>query len=340
MQQIREAGIPRSRSDGTDTLVVAQQRAVWELVKEYIEEQIVLDIYPIGSWLPSVRDLSAQIGLNRNTISKAYRALGRDGTVVAKHGVGVLVARRPIIDRHPTERLSSLIVAVVEEAKRSGVTADMLLKHIETELARVSRVQQVQVAFIECSPQDTEKMSQHLSRHLEVSVTPLDLNDFLNNTALYAQTFDILSTTFFHLQEVTAAASQHDSEIVGLHHVPSHESILELARLPSSLTIGVICINVRTLEKVSSVIRMYSRCGIVSCVVDDEEALQKVISQADVLVDTVRAHEVVASRDNALPFITLDFQTEPQSIEYLQNRIRSFIAGTPSTGVRAPELHE
>jgi hypothetical protein len=76
---------------------------------------------------------------------------------------------------------------------------------------------------------------------------------------------------------------------------------------------------------------MYSRCTIVPGLVDDDEALQRVMSRADVVVDTVRAHEVVASRDDALPFITLDFQTEPQSIEYLQSRIRSLIVATAAT---------
>lgn len=316
-----ELGISQPRIASSDALLAASQKPVWEVVKEYIEDQIVLGAYPIGSWLPSVRELSAEVGLNRNTISKAYRALGRDGTVISKQGVGVLVERRPTTDRHPEGRLNSMISALVQEAKRTGVTDELLIRHVEAELVRVSQVQQFNVAFIECSPQDTEKMSKHLSRHLEVAVVPLDLHDFLSDTARYAETYDVLSTTFFHLQEVAAAASEFGTDVVGLHHVPSHESILELVKLPSSMTIGLICTNQRTVEKVTSVIRMYSRCEIIPCVIGDDEALQQVLAGADVLVDTVRAHDVLVDQEVRFPFITLDFQTEPQSIEYLRERI-------------------
>lgn len=322
--------IARPGTDITDGLLVMQQRPVWELVKEYIEEQIVLEKYPPGSWLPSVRDLSAQLGLNRNTISKAYRALGREGTVASKQGVGVLVVHRPAVERDPPERLASLISAIIEEAKRTGITDADLLRHIETELTRTSLAQGLRVAFIECSPQDTETMSQHLSRHLETPVTPVDLNDFLIAPEEYARTFDILSTTFFHLQEVTAAVGDFGREVVGLHHSPSHESVLELARLPSSWTIGLICTNTRTVDKVSRVIRMYSRCAILPAIVDDDDTVRHVMRQADVVVDTVRAHEAVADREDAPSFITLDFQTEQQSVEYLQDRIQNLIAGSPS----------
>lgn len=312
-----------SRQDtvSPNSILVTQQRPVWEVVKEYIEDQIVLGALPVGSWLPSVRELSVQMGLNRNTVSKAYRALGRDGTVVSKHGIGVLVARRPSGDRQPNERLASLISALIIEARRSSVSDESLIKRIEAEIVRVSQSQQVKVAFIECSPPDTEKLSRHLSGHLELQVDPLDLNDFLMHTESYADTYDVLSTTFFHLQEVAAAASSYQVEVVGLHHVPSHESILELVRLPSSMTIGLICINDRTVEKVSTVIRMYTRCDVITCTVNDEEALQQVLEQADVLVDTVRAHDAIASRATNLPYVTMDFQTEIQSIEYLQAKI-------------------
>ncbi|CAN5520021.1 hypothetical protein BH24CHL1_BH24CHL1_16890 [soil metagenome] len=315
------SGNSQWRPDSLDPILVAQQRPVWEVVKEYIEDQIVLGVYPVGSLLPSVRGLSAQMGLNRNTISKAYQALGRDGTVVSKRGVGVLVTLRPSVNRKPSERLASLLVTLVEEAKRSGVSDEALVQRVEAEIARVSQAQHVKIALIECSPQDTEKMCQHLSRHLEVQVDPVDLNDFLMHTESYAEAYDVLSTTFFHLQEVTAAVTDYDVEVVGLHHVPSHESILELARLPSSMIIGLICTNDRTVEKVSTVIRMYTRCAIVPCTVDNEVALQQVLGQANILVDTVQAHDVVAYRADNFPFITLDFQTEPQSIEYLKTRI-------------------
>jgi hypothetical protein len=62
-----------------------------------------------------------------------------------------------------------------------------------------------------------------------------------------------------------------------------------------------------------------------------DKALQDMINHADVMADTGRTYEVVASRNGALPFITVDFQTEPQSTEYLQRKIHGYIVdATPS----------
>lgn len=47
-----------------------------------------------GARLPSVRGLAAEALVNPNTVSRAYRELEREGTVVARAGRGVFVAAR------------------------------------------------------------------------------------------------------------------------------------------------------------------------------------------------------------------------------------------------------
>jgi GntR family transcriptional regulator len=45
-----------------------------------------------GERLPPVRDLAADVGLAPNTVAKAYRALERDGYLVARGRAGTFVA--------------------------------------------------------------------------------------------------------------------------------------------------------------------------------------------------------------------------------------------------------
>ena len=47
--------------------------------------------YPPGHRLPSTRQLAMQTGLHRNTISKVYRQLEKDGVVEAIAGSGIYV---------------------------------------------------------------------------------------------------------------------------------------------------------------------------------------------------------------------------------------------------------
>ncbi len=78
-----------------------------------------------GVALPSVRELAQSLGINPNTVQKAFRELERQGLVQARPGSGVFVhpdsgrleaVRRRIIDDILTEALRAL--------KRYGVGPD------------------------------------------------------------------------------------------------------------------------------------------------------------------------------------------------------------------------
>ena len=45
-----------------------------------------------GEQLPSVRDVAATLGINPNTVNRAYAELERDGVVATKRGRGTFVA--------------------------------------------------------------------------------------------------------------------------------------------------------------------------------------------------------------------------------------------------------
>ena len=65
-------------------------------IYEQILSQVVFavaagDLAP-GELLPSVRDLSAELVVNPNTVARAYQELERDGVIVTRRGVGMEVA--------------------------------------------------------------------------------------------------------------------------------------------------------------------------------------------------------------------------------------------------------
>ena len=45
----------------------------------------------VGDRLPSVRELAAQVRINPNTVSRAWRELEREGTLESRRGAGVYV---------------------------------------------------------------------------------------------------------------------------------------------------------------------------------------------------------------------------------------------------------
>ena len=79
-----------------------------------------------GDELPSRRVLSALLGVNPNTVQKAYRELERQGYIYTTTGVGTFVADHTQIKADPRELEAAK--AAVEEAFRQllylGLTHD------------------------------------------------------------------------------------------------------------------------------------------------------------------------------------------------------------------------
>ena len=71
------------------------RRPIYEQTIEGMQQQIRAGILLPGEQLPSVRELSAMLSVNPNTIQRSYRELERTGWIISQPGKGSFVAPRP-----------------------------------------------------------------------------------------------------------------------------------------------------------------------------------------------------------------------------------------------------
>lgn len=92
------------------------QIPVYEQIIEGIERNILLGVYPPGSLLPSLRELSVTIGINPNTIQKSYAELTRRGIILPSPGSGCYVAPDALqrLSDEARKKLSTLKELVAE----------------------------------------------------------------------------------------------------------------------------------------------------------------------------------------------------------------------------------
>lgn len=93
--------------------------AVYVQIENLIQFAIVSGKYKARDTLPSVREMSENLGLNPNTITKAYRDLEIMGVVSTRRGVGVSVTDkalkvcegriRPMVTSHLRESVSECL---------------------------------------------------------------------------------------------------------------------------------------------------------------------------------------------------------------------------------------
>lgn len=66
-------------------------RPIWVQLKEQITRRIVTGVYPMGSRLPTVRELATEAGVNPNTMQRALAELEREGLAESHRTAGRLV---------------------------------------------------------------------------------------------------------------------------------------------------------------------------------------------------------------------------------------------------------
>lgn len=104
------------------------RKPIYEQIVEGIERDIVMGILREREQLPSIRELSSILGVNPNTIQKAFQDLDRNGIIVSGQGRGCFVA--DCASEKIKEKLSariSEIESIAVELARAGIEEEKLL---------------------------------------------------------------------------------------------------------------------------------------------------------------------------------------------------------------------
>jgi GntR family transcriptional regulator len=108
-------------------------------IREQITEQIIFliatDELKPGDALPSVRQMSRQLGVHRNTVSRVYGDLVRRGWISGKRGGRLAVRPQDEFTRVTrAQDLDSMINAVIRVAREGGHTLQELRKRVRERL--------------------------------------------------------------------------------------------------------------------------------------------------------------------------------------------------------------
>jgi len=113
--------------------------AVYAQIESEVQFAIASGKLKAGDKLPSVKRLAKQLGINFNTVGKAYRDLEVMGLVYARRGMGVYIEKGAMANckarcyRRTIERLHE----VVQEAKAAGMKKARLVEAITKSYAAI-----------------------------------------------------------------------------------------------------------------------------------------------------------------------------------------------------------
>lgn len=95
-------------------------------LEKSIVKHINLGVYEKDSALPSVRALACELGINPNTVSKAYKNLEHQGVIYTVAGKGVFVSATDLKKIH--KQAVKDIEASLTDAKNAGVEKSRVME--------------------------------------------------------------------------------------------------------------------------------------------------------------------------------------------------------------------
>lgn len=106
-------------------------KPIYEQIQDGFRKLIVTDSLSANEKLPSVRELAANLAINPNTISRAYRDLESKGYIYTVAGKGSFVAQRQEVDDSRQTELLEEFDEVVGELLYLSVPKSALMERIE-----------------------------------------------------------------------------------------------------------------------------------------------------------------------------------------------------------------
>ncbi|MCC6156144.1 MAG: GntR family transcriptional regulator [Candidatus Hydrogenedentes bacterium] len=118
-----------------DQVNIRSSVAVYVQIENLVRFAVASGRLKVDDQLPSVLKLTEQLGLNPNTITKAYRDLEVMGIVYTRRGIGVYIKKGA--DTKCRDAVCSQIVGRIHEAVSEAKAAGMSAKEVRSLVAKL-----------------------------------------------------------------------------------------------------------------------------------------------------------------------------------------------------------
>lgn len=111
---------------------------VYLQIVEAVRHAVVRGVYRPGEALPSVREMSVKVGVNPNTVQRAYEALEAEGLIESRRGVGMFVAEGGVKAARETSAKEVLAAMddLAEQARAAGMKSHGVMRQFARAVLR------------------------------------------------------------------------------------------------------------------------------------------------------------------------------------------------------------
>lgn len=110
-------------------------KPIYLQLKDYFFQKMCNGSLKLGEKLPSVRETAVDVGVNPNTVQRAYAEMERYGVVESRRGQGSFVTENEIVIKKLRREVSEqYLTKFVEYMQKNGFSGAEILEQVETAL--------------------------------------------------------------------------------------------------------------------------------------------------------------------------------------------------------------
>ena len=105
---------------------------IYEQIVKRIKKYVALGILKPEEQIPSIREMAASLGINPNTVKKAYSILEQRGTIVTLSTKGTFISIKTdkIVENSVNEKIEE-IKKIIEEIEKFGISKEEIIKKLQ-----------------------------------------------------------------------------------------------------------------------------------------------------------------------------------------------------------------
>jgi DNA-binding transcriptional regulator YhcF (GntR family) len=316
----------------------------WSDIERAVLLRIARKEYLPGQQIPTCEALAAELGANKNTVSKAYRSLAERGYLLTRAGFGTFIANRPVrigID-DALDGINGLLSLAMQEAKLSGLRQEQFRELVNDVVVQGYGLAEPRIAFVDCNRHDATTLSRDLQNALRHPIEPLLIDHVLADPAHYLADYTVLAVNLVHLSALEAglgkrADSGGGAQVLGMYIPVDPDSLTQVARLRADTKVGIICDLEQTLVALKGMVGgLNPSVWVEGCITKDKAGVRRLFCSSDLLLVTPSASSRVRIADSQTPVMTLGFRHSEESVRRLSELILQHMPSALNLEEKAP----
>ena len=286
-----------------------------------------------GERLPTVREMTCNLGIARGTVKRVYDELERENLIEKVQGRGTFVSYQPINYGSKKEQSMAIIDAMLDRLEDMGLSASEINIFLNLKLReRSEREAQVKVAVVECNPENLSQMSEQLRHVAGVDLYSYMLESIKQYPYKLSEDFELIVTTSSHakyLESVLPVKTR--LALIALR--PSARCLSHIIKLRPGDRVGVLGYSKRFCELLCDTCQTYAD-AITLCepmLIASEMEIEQYLQDKDaVLVPKLYQRQLTGKVAEALrqfkgQLIECYYEMDEGSLLFLETKIKRLI---------------